>query len=72
MTWKAVKLDTALMVAAYGLFLVWAIIHTVYEDHQGLTNQINQLKNVSPDLEIRVDVAADGQHKTLHKYMVYW
>lgn len=43
MNWMKVGQDAVLMVCAYAALFAWAIIHTVYQDHQYLVGRIDAL-----------------------------
>lgn len=39
MNWRVLERDTKILIGAYVLLFVWAVVHTVYQDHMALINR---------------------------------
>jgi hypothetical protein len=62
MSWKTLRLDSLLLFAAYALLFSWAVIRTVYDDHQTLVKANAKENRDVPGLDnARLEVTRIGR-----------
>lgn len=52
--------DALWMFAAYGCLLAWAVVHTVYEDHESLARRVVELNTRASGFNATLSMVADG------------